>query len=54
MTPTGLAQLVSESYCEAHSHSRACETIKTSKHTQEQSGLQWTKLTHSTLIIGYG
>ena len=22
--------------------------------TQEQQGLQWTKLTHSTVLIGYG
>lgn len=26
----------------------------TSARTQEQQGLQWAKLTHSTLIVGYG
>jgi len=29
-------------------------STETSAATQEEQGLQWTKLTHSTLIVGYG
>lgn len=49
-----LAQIYSENYCTKHSHSHGCLSRTTSDATQESTGVQWAKLTHSTLIVGYG
>ena len=48
-----LSQIYTDSYCETYGTGEACMT-GASTATQESQGLQWTKLTHSTVIIGYG
>ena len=50
----GLAQIYTDEHCSKHSHHSQCHQAQTSTKTQEELGMQWAKLTHSTLIIGYG
>ena len=53
-TTPALAQLYSDEYCEENLYAQGCHTRNTNTATQEDQGLQWTHLTHSTLLIGYG
>lgn len=51
---SSLAQIYTDAYCQGHQNVQNCMSQTTSDKTQEGTGIQWAKLTHSTVIVGYG